>query len=75
MALTRSAAEADSGALRSAVIRARSSVPTLKAAAWNGCSVGALLTSLTTPPVDPRPNSTDDGPVSTSTASRSNGSR
>ena len=38
-----------------------------------GVSVGVLLTWLIAPPVEPRPNSNDDGPCSTSTSSRSNG--
>ncbi len=64
-----------SGWEMSAVARYVCAVPRKRSAPRKGCSDGALLDWLTTPPVEPRPNSDDAGPFRTSTCWRLNGSR
>ena len=75
MAFRRKAEVCERGAFTSVVRRVRPSVPRVTSAASRVPIRGVLLTELMAPPVDPRPNSTEDGPVSTSTVSVSNGSR
>ena len=55
--------------LKSPVARTRSAEPPDRLNAARGVSRGRLLTELMTPAVEPRPNSIEDGPSSTATAS------
>ena len=75
MRLTRAALVAEIGWFRSAVARYRSLLPSSPLTTSSGVRNGALLTWLIAPPVEPRPNSTADGPLRTSTESRSKLSR
>ncbi len=75
IAATRNAEVSSIGRLTSVVTRNDGCVPAITVAVANGVRVGTLLTWLITPPVDPRPNSIDDGPCSTSTASSEKTSR
>ena len=59
----------------STVVRAMPVVMTDASTSVPACSCGNLLTWLITPPVEPRPNSIDDGPISTSTLSSAKVSR
>ena len=63
------------GSLISAVRRRVRSEPKLNVPAMKRLGCGYLYAWLTTPPVVPRPNVTDDGPRSTSTCSILKGSR
>ena len=70
MAAMRNASSGPIGALMSAVVRAS---PLLVVDALSSIaffSEGFFSTWLMTPPVEPRPNSIDDGPIRTSIDSR-----
>jgi hypothetical protein len=75
MAATRNADVSSTARPTSAVVRTMPFVVTDASTSVTGLSWATLLTWLTTPPVDPRPNSIDDGPISTSTASSAKVSR
>lgn len=67
---SRRAATPPNGWFRSAVTRPWGPLPAVPLTSWTGVSFGVLLTWLMMPPVDPRPNRTEEGPFSTSTDSR-----
>ena len=75
MAATRKADVSDVGVLTSTVVRTRPLVVTEPVISVAAFSDGFFVTWLMTPPVEPRPNSIDDGPISTSTESSANKSR
>ncbi len=63
------------GTFTSAVVRTSPFVVPITCSSVALLSDGFFMTWLMTPPVDPRPNSIDDGPMRTSTASSANRSR
>ena len=63
MAFSRKAAQSLIGALISAVPRTSLLVPTVTEPASIGRRTGVLLTWLITPPVEPRPNRVEAGPL------------
>jgi hypothetical protein len=73
--LTRAAEDSPVGTLMSAVVRPNALVVPETVSSVDLLSVGFFRTWLMTPPVEPRPNSIDDGPISTSICSRANVSR
>ena len=77
MAFRRIAAPGSAAIARliSIVLRLVPSVPKESVPMVTGASWACLETWLMTPPAEPRPNRTDDGPSSTSTDWRLNGSR
>ena len=75
MPLTRAALFSPNGVLTSAVVRMRPLVVTWPLSSVACFSPGFLVTWLMTPPVEPRPNSIEDGPIRTSIASSANVSR
>ncbi len=75
IAATRKAAVSASGRSRSKVVRTRPLEVTEAETSVDAASDGFFVAWLITPPVEPRPNSIDDGPISTSTASSAKMSR
>ena len=75
IAAMRKAEVSEVGVLTSAVARTRPFVVTEPVISVAALSLGFLVTWLMTPPVEPRPNNMDDGPINTSTESRANRSR
>ena len=71
----RAADVSDRGWLWSAVVRTSPFVVAAICSSVACFSDGFFSTWLMTPPVEPRPNSMDDGPISTSTESRAKVSR
>ncbi len=72
---TRTAVVASVARFTSTVVRAMPLVVTDASTSVTAFNCATLLPWFTTPPVDPRPNSIDDGPISTSTASSAKVSR
>jgi hypothetical protein len=71
----RKASFGPAGRLTSEVMRTSPLDVTEADASTYFCSEGFFRTWLITPPVEPRPNSIDDGPISTSICSSANVSR